>query len=154
MRSQPFEVQAAPAAGQHVGHRLDLLRQARGPRALHHGGLGRFHIGGVVLGLVLRAGVQGHLLALPRQLELGAQPAHGAGRFLGRALGVQLDQPQQQRVGVGGQGQVAPAVGLQHSGVQLVVQALEHAHQAMFVDHLLLGVVSIAAMIDSGGVLP
>ena len=145
MLGHAVEVQAAARCRQHFGYRLDLLGHPRGPRALRHGHLGGLRLCVVLGRFGLRFSLHGDLLALPALLELRPQPAHRASGFLRGALGVQLDQPHQQRVSVGGQGQVGPAVGQQHGGVQLVVQALEHAHQAVFVDDLFLGRQRLAA---------
>ncbi len=72
------------------------------------------------------------MLSLPcGALELGAQPAHQTPCFFAGAPGVERHQTQQQRVGICRQTQVAPAVGLKHGGVQLVMQALEYADQAL-----------------------
>ena len=69
-------------------------------------------------------------------MELWPQPADEAGFFFFCALGVQRDQVRQQRVfaGVGRQ-----AVGLQHGGVQIVVQVFEHADQALGVNGFFFG---------------
>ena len=82
-------------------------------------------------------------------LVFGAQPADVAFRFFRRALGVQGHQPDEQgfgggfprcRVGRSQQwGEVAPAVGSEHGGVEFVVQGFQHTDQALFVDGFFLG---------------
>jgi hypothetical protein len=81
------------------------------------------------------------------------QPAHLAARFFRRTFGVQRDQAHEQgfaggvfllRVGERG-GEVAPAVGVEHGGVEFVVQGLQHADQALLVDGFFLGAERFAA---------
>ena len=75
-------------------------------------------------------------------MKFGPQPAHQALCFFGGAAGIQRHQAAQQGLGPGLVGrlvgprhgaQIGPAVGLQHSGVQIVVQRAQHADQALFV---------------------
>ena len=71
-----------------------------------------------------------------RVLEFGAQPADEPAPLLGRALGVQRHQAFQNLFVAE---VVRPAVGIEDGGVQIVVQLLEHRHQALLVDDLVLG---------------
>jgi hypothetical protein len=96
-----------------------------------------------------RLGGSGFALGAARRvLEVGAQPADGAGGLLGGAAGVEGHQALQHRLGPDGArglvrpghgAEVAPAVGGQHGGVELVVQAAQHADQALLVQDLFLG---------------
>jgi hypothetical protein len=91
-----------------------------------------------------------------RLLVIGTQPADVAFRLFRRAFGVERDQADEhrflsdrllRRVGVCSQlrRQVAPAIGIEHGGVEFVVQRFQHAHQPLLVDGLVLRVERIAA---------
>ena len=100
-------------------------------------------------GVPRRLGGSGFALGAARRvLEVGAQPADAAGGLLGGAAGVEGYQALQHRLGPDGArglvrprhgAEVAPAVGGQHGGVQLVVQAAQHADQALLVQDLFFG---------------
>ena len=84
--------------GQHLGHGLDLLRQAGGPgRAWPRrgGGRRRARLRPRRRRHVRCAGLRAAARAL---LEVGPQPAHRAGGFFGGALGVQRHQAFEQRL--------------------------------------------------------
>ena len=79
-----------------------------------------------------------------RVLEVGAQPADVAGGFFAGAFGVEGDEAVEQGFAVG-RGEVGPAVGGEHGGVEFVVQGLQDGDEALFVDGLVLGGQRLAA---------
>ena len=73
---------------------------------------------------------------LGRILKIRAQPADRALCFLHRALLVQDDEVAEDVIGVSVRGK---AVGLQHLGIEFVVQFFEHTDETLRVDGSLFG---------------
>lgn len=127
----PLGVDGFGGGVERLAHRGDPIRQRDGPlrRRSHRGGSG---------GPGRKTGQLKHLatrIARERALELGPEPTNHPPCFLRGPLGVERHEPLQEALVVES---ARPAVGVEHGRVEGVVQLTQDAHQAEFMDDVLL----------------